>query len=88
MTSEILGKWLREFDNDLSKQDRHILLLINDCTDHKTNIQLKNYAFSIKRHIKNSTSRYEHNKMQQMEIQNEDNLTTLVEPCIELEICC
>ena len=47
MTSEIYSEWLENFDKEIAKQGKHILLSIDNCAAHNTNIQLKQLHYVI-----------------------------------------
>ncbi len=54
VTRSLFIKWLREWDDDLVKRKRKILLLLDNCGAHPTNVELKNIELAFL--PKNSTS--------------------------------
>jgi len=56
MTGDIFMNWIKQLDLSFKKQNRKILLLVDNCPAHPTNIPLEN----IKLHFlpPNATSKY------------------------------
>lgn len=47
MTSDIYGKWLQKFDNAMAKQNRKVLLFVDNCPAHPRSISEKTKSVKV-----------------------------------------